>query len=160
MYCPTCGVRLAEALSYCNRCGASLSMLKLPGEAQTTGKTIDTLVWVIVGTTITFLGMGLGALVLMKDGTVDPRLGTVFVILSFVALVMVEAILVWRLLSLNRAARGAGLHAQSRDLTTEELVESPARALHEPAESVRSASEQITRAFEPSSGEGERPQDA
>ena len=45
--------------------------------------TTDTLAWVIVGTTITLLGMSLGALVLMKNGSIDVTLGKAFVILSF-----------------------------------------------------------------------------
>src|SRR2546421_9815250 len=95
MYCHTCGARLAQALSYCNHCGANLSTLKDHGLAGTAGTAIDTLLWVIVGTTITLLGMALGALVLMNNGTINERLGMAFVILTFVALVGSDGILVW-----------------------------------------------------------------
>lgn len=73
MYCPTCGAQLAQALSYCNHCGANLGTSQVQSEAA--GTAIDTLMWVIVGTTITLLGMALGALVLMKNGAIDERLG-------------------------------------------------------------------------------------
>src|SRR5947208_9319133 len=98
MYCHTCGARLAQALSYCNHCGANLSTLKDQGQA---GTAIDTLLWVIVGTTITLLGMALGALVLMNNGTINERFGMAFVILTFVALVVSDGVLVWRLLRLR-----------------------------------------------------------
>jgi len=155
MYCPTCGARLAQALSYCNHCGANLNTLKVDHNAGTSETTTDTLVWVIVGTTITLLGMALGALVLMKGGAIDEGLGIAFVILSFVALVLVEGVLFWRLLHLNRVAQETRTLPQPEDLSTAELGPVSGRALHEPAESVPGVTEQTTRAFEPSYRKGE-----
>jgi hypothetical protein len=155
MYCPTCGGRLAQALSYCNHCGANLSTLNLVGKTGKAETTTDTLVWVIVGTTITLLGMALGALVLMKDGAIHQGLGIAFVVLSFVALVLVEGVLLWRLLHLNRVTPRPWPLAQPEDLSTDELEPASARALHEPAESVPNVTEQTTRAFEPSYKKGE-----
>jgi hypothetical protein len=137
MYCHTCGARLAQALSYCNHCGASLSTLKVQDQAGTAGTAIDTLLWVIVGTTITLLGMALGALVLMKNGAINERLGMAFVILTFVALVVSEGVLVWRLLHLNRGAEDIRTVPQLNDLTTEEIDPLTARALHEPSNPYR-----------------------
>ena len=156
MYCHTCGARLAQALSYCNHCGANLSTLKDQGQAGTAGTAIDTLLWVIVGTTITLLGMALGALVLMKNGAINERLGMAFVILTFVTLVVSEGVLVWRLLLLNRGAKEIRTVPQLNDLSTEEPNPLTARALHEPLEPVSSVTEQTTRALEPSHGKGER----
>ena len=156
MYCHTCGARLAQALSYCNHCGANLSTLKVQDQVGTAGTAIDTLLWVIVGTTITLLGMALGALVLMKNGAINERLGMAFVILTFVTLVLLEGVLVWRLLHLNRGAEEIRTVPQLNDLSTEELDPLTARALDEPLEPVSSVTEQTTRAFEPSYGKGER----
>jgi hypothetical protein len=157
MYCPTCGAGLAKALSYCNHCGADLSTLKVDGKAETVETTTDTLVWVIVGTTITLLGMALGTLVLVKDGNVDRGLGVAVVILSFVALGLVEGVLVWRLVHLNRGAKATRALAQQKDLNTEELgPATAARALREPSEPVASVTEQTTRALEPAYREGKR----
>jgi hypothetical protein len=153
MYCQTCGGQLAQALSYCNHCGANLSTSKDQGHA---GTEIDTFLWVIVGTTITLLGMALGALVLMNNGTINERLGTAFVILTFVALVVSDAVLVWRLLHLNRGAAEMRAVSQLSDLITDELDPLSARALHEPLEPVSSVTEQTTRALESSYGKGER----
>jgi len=155
MYCPTCGVRLAQSLSYCNHCGTNLSALKFNGKARKAETTTDTLVWVIVGTTITLLGMALGALVLMTDKAIDERLGSVFVILSFLSLVLVEGVLLWRLLHLNRVTSRPWPNTQPKDLSTDELEPGSARALHAPAESVPSVTEQNTRTLEPSYRNGE-----
>jgi hypothetical protein len=155
MYCPTCGTRLAEALSYCKHCGASLRTSTYPDDNKPPDKTIDSLIWVIVGTTITILGMCLGALVLMKDRSIDFALGTVFVILSFAAFVLVEGVLVWRLLHLNKGAqdtRGPGQDKQS----DAELGAIRTHALGEPPEPVPSVTEQTTRSFEPSYKTDER----
>src|SRR5262245_37071198 len=108
-YCPNCGVELSQAMTYCNRCGAQLAESlnhSTPGSLETT---TDTLVWVIVGTTITLLGMSLGALVLMKNGSIDVTLGKAFVILSFAAFVLVKGVLIWRLMSYLNKQRAVQL---------------------------------------------------
>jgi hypothetical protein len=152
MYCHTCGAGLPQALSYCNHCGANLGTLKDQGQA---GTAIETLLWVIVGTTITLLGMALGALVLMIYGAINERLGTAFVILTFVTLVVSEGILVWRLLHLNRGQEIRTL-SQLNKPSNEEPDPLTARALHEHLEPVSSVTEQTTRAMEPSYGKSER----
>ena len=156
MYCQACGIQLAEPLTYCNRCGAHLGTLKVQGQAGNAGKTIDTLLWVIVGTTITLLGMALGALVLMNNGQISERLGMAFVILTFVALLVTDAVLVWRLLHLNRRAEEIRADPHLNELSTEKPNPSTARALHEPLEPVSSVTEQTTRGFEPSYSKSER----
>src|SRR5258705_10662804 len=106
MYCQKCGAQLAQPLSYCNQCGADLSKSKVQGQAGTAETATDTLLWVIVGTTITLLGMALGALVLMNNGAINERLGMAFVILTFVALVEPEGGLVCRPRHLYRGRGG------------------------------------------------------
>lgn len=149
MYCPTCGSHLAEGLSYCKHCGSSLRTDQNTEESRGPDKTIDSLVWVIVGTTITILGMFLGALVLMRDGRIDFALGTVFVILSFVAFLLVESVLVWRLLQLSKGTKKLPGSVQSTPCP-DELSDVRTNALQEPLQSVPSVTEQTTRHFEPS----------
>lgn len=120
--------------------------MKAERPAATAGSAIDTLLWVIIGTTITLLGMALGALVLMKDGAIDEGLGRVFVILTLVSLVVTEAILLWRFLHLNRRERRTV--PNMKGMNTEELDSSTARALHEPLEPVSSVTEQTTRTLD------------
>lgn len=153
MYCQTCGARLEHALNYCNHCGADLSTLKDQGQAETA---IDTLLWVIVGTMITLLGMAFGALVLMKNGAIHEGLGMAFVILTFVALGVSEGVLVWRLLQLKRVAKETPPVLHRNEPSSEEPNPLTARALPEHLEPVPSITEQTTRALEPSYGKGER----
>jgi len=153
MYCQTCGAQLAKPLSYCNHCGADLSTLKVKDQA---GTAIDRLLLVIVGTTITLLGMALGALVLIKNGAINERLGTAFVILTFVSLVVAEAVLGWRLLRLNRGAEEIRNVPQLSDVIAGEPDPLTTRALQEHLEPVSSVTEETTRTLEPSYGKGER----
>ena len=156
MYCPTCGAQLAEALSFCKHCGASLPTAKGGDQIDPAETTIDTLTWVIVGTTITILGMGLGALVLMKQGQIDAGLGSVFVIACFAALLVVDGILVWRLLRLNKPTKELRTLAQAEVPEAEEPRPTSTRALHDPGEPVPSVTEQATQTFEPLYRKGER----
>jgi hypothetical protein len=133
-----------------------LGTLKVQDQAETAATTIDTLLWVIVGTTITLLGMGLGALVLINKGEINERLGTWFVILTFVTLVVLEGVLVWRLLYLSRGTEKISAASQPNRLSTNELNPSSARALHEPLEPVASVTEETTRTLEPLYSKGER----
>ena len=145
-YCPNCGVELSPALSYCNRCGTQLAASSdhaTPGSMETT---TDTLVWVIVGTTITLLGMSLGALVLMKNGSIDVTLGKAFVTLSFAALVLVEGVLIWRLLSLGNLKKQGAVQPRTDNFRTEGLK--TAGELSAPPDSLGTVTEQTTRSFE------------
>src|SRR4030095_13763058 len=141
MYCHTCGGRLEQSLSYCNHCGANLSTLKVQDQAETAGMAIDTLLWVIVGTTITLLGMALGALVLMNNNAINERLGMAFVILTFLARVVSDGVLVWRLLHLNRGAEEIRAAPKPNDLSIEESNPLTERALQEPLEPVSSVTQ-------------------
>jgi hypothetical protein len=76
--------------------------------------------------------------------------------LSFVALVVVEGGLLWRLLHLNRGAEKKRAVSPANDFSTNELNPGTARALQEPLEPVMSVTEQSTRALEPSYDKGER----
>ena len=125
-----------------------MSVSKTQRQTDSREMAIDTLLWVIVGTTITLLGMALGALVLMNQGQINERLGMAFVLLTFVSLVVSDGLLVTRFLRLSRVAerKRAGSHAN--ELSPEEPTPVTARALHEPLEPVSSVTEQTTPAFE------------
>jgi hypothetical protein len=154
MYCHNCGARLAQALSYCNHCGANLSpLVDAPGVRS--GTTIDTLLWVIVGTTITLLGMALGALVLMNNGHINERLGTAFIIVTFLTLLVTEGVLVWQLVKLNSGAKETVTAPQLSGLSAKGPDPLTTRALAEPLEPVSNISDQNTRIFEPANGKSE-----
>ena len=149
MYCPTCGAQLAQALTYCNRCGANLNPVKDQGKTKAPSRTIDNVVGAMVATTIFVLGMILGALVLMKKGDIPEGLGTVFVLLSAFALLVLEGLFVWQLMRLNKGAKEAGGTAQPMNFKTEEPGAGSVRALPAPVEPMPSVTEQTTRTLEP-----------
>jgi hypothetical protein len=153
-YCPNCGVALSEALSYCNRCGARLSS-SARGSAAHVETMRDNLAWGIVGTTITLLGMSLGSLVLMKNGSIDVTLGKVFVILSFAAFILVEGILLWRLLSLSNRVIKVPEGPRPDELRTEGLEMGAAPELSPPPDSLGTVTEQTTRSVKQSYKTGE-----
>lgn len=149
MYCPTCGAQLAQALSYCNRCGANLSLVKEQGETKAPGKTIDNVMGSMVSTAIPILGLILGSLVLMKKGHIAQDLGIVFVILSALTLVLLEGIFVGQLRRLNKGVQEAVGTAQPKDFKTEELEARTLHALAEPVEPITSVTEHTTHTLEP-----------
>jgi hypothetical protein len=151
MYCPACGTRFDQPVTFCKNCGANL---KVQREGEKAGTSIDSLIWGIAVTTITLLGMGLGALVLIKDGKIDAGLGNIFVILSFVALLVVDGVLLGHLMSLKKTGKTHSLPHQ-KDPDTNRLESPPARALHEPAGSMPSVTERTTRTLEPLGREDE-----
>ena len=156
MFCPTCGAQSAQGLRYCNRCGANLSPDQNHSETGSPGPSINSMVWAIVVTSIILLGMGLGALVLMKDGGIPQGLGTAFVILCFSILPLVEGVLVWQLMRLNKKAKEANWIAQGEGGTTRELAAAPARSLSDSVEQLTSVTEQTTRDLEAVYRKGER----
>lgn len=115
---------------------------------------VDSVMWTIVGTTTTILGMSLGAMVLMKSGAIDPVLGTLFVIMTFATLVVVEGVLVWRFLNLSKRAADADDWDDEEDSAPIGLDAPRTRALHEPADRAPGAS-QVRETFQPVSKEGE-----
>jgi len=139
---------MAPAMSYCKHCGTNLRSLQRSDKPPE--KTIDSLIWLIVGTTIVILGMCLGSLVLMADKAIDFKLGTAFVILSFAALVLVEAVLVWRVLRLSKGAKDTGGLIRGKDTDAVEQDAVRAHALREPDEPLPGVTEQTTRPFEAS----------
>jgi len=154
MYCPTCGAQ-AQLLSFCKHCGSSLPVDATFDEDAQSEKTIGAVVWVIVGATITILGMCLGALVLMSDKAIDFRLGSFFVILAFAALLLVDGVLFWRLLQLKRGFDDARDFLRTTGGAIDLHSGVRTRALEEPPDSVQGVSES-NREFEHSRNEGER----
>ena len=147
MFCPNCGAPSIEHLNYCKHCGANLTAMAVAGHEDSTTKSIETLGWVIAGTTITLLGMALGTLVLIKDGAIDATLGRVVVIMSLVGFVLVESVLLWRLLRETRKQDEQNSLPAS-NVNTRELRSASGRELAEPVHPLGVA-EPTTRELEP-----------
>jgi hypothetical protein len=147
MYCSSCGVAVAQGLSYCNYCGAKLSGAKGEAAAKSSGVKPELLVSAMVAFFIFGL-LAIGVLISAMKRVVGFDLSIIFAVtvFSFGLMLALEGLLIWLLLSGKRSAKEAGDAGQLKEQTTQELGEAQPRSLPEPAPSV---TEHTTRAFEP-----------
>lgn len=146
MYCSSCGAALPQQLSFCNRCGARLSSTKDGGRPGPGEKSAESVVWSIVGVTLSMLGIMIAVLALMKGFGLGTVAVVVFMSLMFLLLFGVDSILLWQLLRLRRLGKGVvGRASQSDGSDTKVLSAQPGHMLAEPRASV---TEDATRLFE------------
>ena len=147
MYCSSCGVAVAQGLSYCNYCGAKLNGAKGDNVIKSSEVKPEKLVEMMVAVFV----CGLGAIAVLI-GVMKAVVGFDLPILlavtmfSFVLMLVVEGVLIWLLLNGKRGAKEAGDTEQLKGQKTKELGGAQARVLPEPVPSV---TEHTTRAFEP-----------
>ncbi|MBD0372495.1 MAG: zinc ribbon domain-containing protein [Pyrinomonadaceae bacterium] len=148
MYCPSCGVSVAQGLSYCNYCGAKLSGEKVDSLVKTTELRAESLIisamvggFVLGLFAITVLMGVMKALLKLNDGLVIA-----FALLSFLILIVIEGVLIKRLFGYKRGAEEAGNAVLSKGQATKELDAAQTPALQEAMPSV---TEHTTRTLEP-----------
>ena len=147
MYCSSCGVAVAQGLSYCNHCGAKLN------DARGDNITISPEVKpeLLVSSMVALFIFGLVAIavligVMKQVAGFDLPILLAVTMFSFLLLLVVEGVLIRLLLKGKRGAKEAGDTERLKGQRTKELGESQARVLPEPVPSV---TEHTTRAFEP-----------
>src|SRR3989442_1470035 len=147
MYCSSCGVAVAQGLSYCNYCGATLNGVKGDNVIKSSEVKPELLVCAMVAVFVLGLGAITGLIGVMK-AVLELNAGQIlaFALLSFLIMLLVEGVCIWLLLRRNRGAEATGDTALSKEQATKELNAAQTRALPEPAPSV---TEHTTRAFEP-----------
>ena len=138
MYCSSCGAAVAQGLSYCNHGGA-----KFTRESSTTQSSEvkpEALVWGMVAVLV--FGFAGIVFLLMAMKMVGLNVGQIlaFMMLSFLMMLLVEGVFIWKFLHRKRGAE------EIENTSTKELYGAQARALPEPMPSV---TEHTTRAFEP-----------
>ncbi len=146
MYCSSCGVAVAQGLSYCNYCGAKSSGAK----GDNLIKSPEVKPELLVSAMVVVFVLGLVAITILMGvmkSVLDLNGGQIlaFTMLCFLIMLMIEGVCIRLLL---RRKRGAG-EADTVPLkgqATKELDAAQARALPEPVPSV---TEHTTRAFEP-----------
>jgi len=146
MYCSTCGGAVARELSYCNHCGARLG--GPGGEVQHTQTELfpDSLIWAIVSVFVVGLGGTIGLMAVMKDArSFSPGLIIGLSLLSFTAMLAVEGVLIYMLLSRQSGAKASSEKPGLKTTTVRELGTANERALPEPSMSV---TDQTTRTLE------------
>ena len=145
MYCPSCGVAVAQGLSYCNYCGAKLNQ---QGESES--KLPDVRPELLVSAIAGLFIFGLIAIIMLM-GMMKEVMGlTVESVLAislfpFLFLLLIEGVFI-RLLFRGSRGRKAAPGSLSRGQSTKELDAAHARSLPEPISSV---TEHTTRAFNP-----------
>ena len=146
MYCSSCGVAVAQDLSYCNYCGAKLNGVK----GETRIKSPEVKPELLVSAMVMVFVFGLVAITLlmlvMKDvlGNVGQVLA--FTLLSFLIMLSIEGVIIRLLLRRKRGTEEAEDTMRLKGQATKALDAAQARALPEPMPSV---TEHTTRTFEP-----------
>ena len=148
MYCSSCGVSVARGLSYCNHCGAQLNGEKGDSLIKTTELRAESL---IISAMVGLFVLGLLAIAVLMGvmkAVLDLNNGQIlaFATLSFLIMLLIEGVLVWRLSRRRRGAEETGGRALTKELTTKELDAARARVL---PEAMPSVTEQTTRTLEP-----------
>ena len=147
MYCSTCGVAVAQGLSYCNYCGAKLSGAKGDNGLESPEVRPELLVSAMAGVFI--LGLALitvlmGVMKSVLDLPVERILA--FTLVPFLIMLALEGVFLRLLFRRKRGAEKAGHTVRLKGQATKELDAAQARVLPEPVPSV---TEHTTRTFEP-----------
>jgi len=147
MYCSSCGVAVAQGLSYCNYCGAKLSGAKGDSHIKSSEVKPELLVSAMVALFI----LGLGAIavligVMKEVAGFDLPILLAVTMFSFVLMLVVEGVIIGLLLKGKRGAQEAGDTERLKEQMIKELGGARERVLPEP---VLSVTEHTTRAFEP-----------
>lgn len=147
MYCSSCGVAVAQGLTYCNYCGAKLSGAKADNVIKSSEAKPETLVAAMVFVFV----FGLVAIMLlmgMMKAVLNLNIGVIlaFTLLSFLMMLSLEGVCIRLLFRRKRGTEEAGDTVRLKGQATKELDAAQARVLPEPVPSV---TEHTTRAFEP-----------
>src|SRR5262249_2271582 len=145
MYCSSCGVAVAQGLSYCNYCGAKVnradSVIKSPEVKPET----------LIAAMVTVFVFGLGAITVLM-GVMKAVLGFIdgqilaLGLLSFLIMLTLEGVFMRLLLRRNRSAEETSDKAPLKERATNELDGAQGQAL---PEAMPSVTEHTTRAFDP-----------
>ena len=146
MYCSSCGVAVAQGLSYCNYCGAKLTGEKVDNAIKSSEMKPESLVWAMVAVLV--FGFVAIVFLMMAMKMVGLNVGQIlaFMMLSFLIMLLVEGVFIWQLLRRKRGAEETGDTALSKQQAPKEFDVTQARELPEHMPSV---TEHTTRAFEP-----------
>jgi hypothetical protein len=145
MYCSSCGISVAEGLSYCNYCGAKLN-LKEDSDRKLPDVKPELLVSAMAGLFI----LGLIAIIMMM-GMMKEVMGLevesvlVISLLPFLLLLFLEGMFI-KLLFRGRGGTNATTGSLPKGQSTKELDAAHIRSLPAPLSSV---TEHTTRAFHP-----------
>jgi len=137
MFCSTCGLTIAQDLSYCNHCGTSVGGVKEREAWRELQQSLDNVMWAIVGLTIVGLGVIIGLMAVMKEVLgFSIELIVAFTCVSFLMLIVAEAMFIRLFFQRMSALKKFGDNPRLNETAAKELNEAQARQLTEPAASV------------------------
>ena len=147
MYCSTCGVVVAESLSYCNHCGARIITSNSDKVATTREIKPEILIRAVVSTFVMGL-LAISVLIGVMKAVLGLEPGQIlgFAALSFLIMIALEGVFLVLLVRRNRGAEEQARTELPPGHTTKELKSPPVQALPEPLTSV---TDHTTRAFDP-----------
>ena len=146
MYCPSCGTSQPTGLSYCKHCGAELNA-KGPDATLTAARSSAFFTAAMVGTFVFGLAAIAGLITVMRACHLNEGLINAFALMSFLLMVILEAIFSRLLLRSALGRKNADERGRAKGSTTKELDAAPVRAFPEP---VISVTDHTTRTLEPS----------
>ena len=113
---------MARSLSYCHHCGARLSESQTKDEKKPAELLPDSLIWAIVSVFVVGLGGTLALMAVMKDARAfDPGQIIGLSFLSFVAMLAVEAVLIYVLLSRRSGRKEVSENSKLKATTVRDL---------------------------------------
>lgn len=152
MFCPSCGVALAQQMKYCNRCGSQLTTSKQTAVIELPEKRLREEMVELFWVTVFGLGLILGGMALIKSVLhLSEWILIAYMIFSSTAFTINFALSLWQIRRLARIAEETKGTLPVGQLATNELSPIKARAALE--ESVPSVTEHTTRTLEPISKE-------
>ncbi|HJU91398.1 MAG TPA: hypothetical protein VJ656_00570 [Pyrinomonadaceae bacterium] len=142
MYCSSCGVAVAQKLSYCNHCGAKLNR----GEAAESSEVGPDMLVFLMAATFIFGLVAITILMGVMKSVLEMPVGQILGVMVFPFLLMLVIEGVFIRLLLRRTHGADEQKTLSSEQITNELTEARERLLSQPAASV---TEHTTRAFDP-----------
>jgi hypothetical protein len=144
MFCSTCGVALAQGLSYCNYCGAKSAGARGDNTTKSSEVKPEALIWGMVAVLVFGFVAVVFLLMAMKMAGLNPGQILAFTILSFLIMLVLEGVFITQLMRRKRGTEETAV--LSKKQTTKELDEAQPLGLPEHMPSV---TEHTTRTFEP-----------
>ena len=143
MYCSSCGAAVTRGLSYCNHCGAKLTADKSVKSAEVKP---EALVWGMVAVLVFGFVATMFLMMAMKMVGFDVAQILAFTVLSFLIMLVIEGVFIWKFLHRKRGSEETRDTVLSEQQATKELYDGQPRGLPEHMPSV---TEHTTRAFDP-----------
>src|SRR5947208_11606846 len=129
MYCSSCGVAVAQGLTYCNYCGAKLTGEKGDNAIKSSEVKPESLVWGMIAVLV--FGFVAITFLMMAMKMVGLNVGQIlaFTTLSFLIMVVVEGVFISQLLRRKHDPEETGDTTLSKDQATRVLDAAQERVL-------------------------------